>query len=375
MLTRDDEEARRLPRRSGSFPAYTPPPAPFEDLYFTAALEGDYDDSPYPDHIFSCHVRRWYKPGRAAGLKVLMIPGIGHNFNFFTPLAATLLDPLGGFVEGVAEVYALDLPGHGGSQSPPNIKFGQLTLDHYVSTIRQALTAMQDRDPVDIVCGHSMGGLLAMLLEQSFISDGTTLADEHATRGVVLLAPAIPEEVPWSLTTGPADVGGPVSPALAILMPFVTANAAYGPFMYASNEDYLNTFFGIEGGLAAGSPTLIEAGALNDMESYAAGSELAGIDIDPEGGGTFERPHVRHALFSGYAFGLACYSEDFLLKPEEEAALGIYLYGAREGWTFLPITNKDAVHNGPYSQPARTAKVFADVIADMERRAGASARL
>ena len=113
----------------------------------------------------------------------------------------------------------------------------------------------------------------------------------------------------------------------------------------------------------------MEAGALNGMESYAAGSELAGIDIDQEGGGTFERPHVRHALFSGYAFGLACYSEDFLLKPEEEATLGIYLYGAGEGWTFLPITNRDAVHNGPYSQPARTAKVFADVITEIERRA------
>ena len=374
MLTRDHDDSRRLPRGSGSYLAYKPPPAPFEDIYFTAALEGELD-RPLPDHTFTCHVRRWHRRGDSGGLTVFMIPGIGHNFNFFTPLAATLLDPLGGFVEGVSQVYAVDLPGHGGSQSPPNIKFGMLTLDDYVSVIRRALEALKERGPVDIVCGHSMGGLLAMLLEQSFISDGTTLAEAHATRGVVLLAPAIPEEVPWSLTTGPVDAGGPVSPALAILIPFVTANAAYGPFMYASDEDYLNTFFGIEGGLAAGAPSLIEAGALNGMESYAAGSELAGIDIDPEGGGTFERPHVRHALFGGYAFGLACYSEDFLLRPEEEATLGIYLYGAGEGWTFLPITNKDAVHNGPYSQPARTAKVFADVITEIERRAETSSRL
>ena len=368
MLTRDDDASRRLPKGSGAYLSYKPPPAPFEDIYFTAALEGEDAERHLPDNTFSCHLRRWHRAGGPDGLRVLMIPGIGHNFNFFAPLAATLLDPLGGFVEGVSEVYALDMPGHGGSQSPPNIKFGMLTLDNYVSTIRQALNVLKDRGPMDIVCGHSMGGLLVMLLEQSLVSDGTSLEAAHETRGVVLLAPAIPEEVPWSLTTGPVDAGGPVSPALAILTPFVTANAAYGPFMYASDEDYLNTFFGIEGGLAAGSPTLIEACTLNGMESYAAGSELAGIDIDQEGGGTFERPHVRRAIFRGYAFGLACYSEDFLLKPEEEAALGIYLYGANEGWTFLPITNKDAVHNGPYSQPARTVKVFADVIAEMERR-------
>lgn len=42
-------------------------------------------------------------------------------------------------------------------------------------------------------------------------------------------------------------------------------------------------------------------------------------------------PHVRHALFARYAFGLACYSEAFLFKPEEEAQLDIYLYGAGEG--------------------------------------------
>ncbi len=367
MLTRDADDGRRFSGgRSGAYLAYKPPPAPFEDIYFTVALEGMLD-RPLPDQSFTCHARRWYSPKPSGDLTVFMIPGIGHNFNFFAPLAATLLDPLGGFVEGVKQVYAIDLPGHGGSQTPPNIKFGLLTLDHYVNALRQSLTALKERGPVDIVCGHSMGGLLAMLLEQSFVADGTTLEEAHGTRGVVLLAPAIPEEVPWSLTTGPVDEGGPLSPALAILTPFVTANAAYGPFMYASDEDYLNTFFGIEGGLAVGSPTLIEAGALNGMESFAAGSELAGIDL--EKGDMFERPHVRHALFRPYAFGLACYSEDFLLKPEEEATLGIYLYGAGEGWTFLPITNKDAVHNGPYSQPARTSKVFADVISEMERRA------
>jgi pimeloyl-ACP methyl ester carboxylesterase len=374
MLTGDTDDARRLRHKSGAYLAYKPPPAPFEDIYFTVALEGIID-VPLPDQGFSCHARRWYSPTRSGGLTAFMIHGIGHNFNFFAPLAATLLDPLGGFVEGVTEVYAVDLPGHGGSQSPPNIKFGLLTLDHYVSALRQALAALKRRGPLDIVCGHSMGGLLAMLLEQSFLSDGTTLEEAHGTRGVVLLAPAIPEEVPWSLTTGPFDARGPVSPALAILTPFITANAAYGPFVYASDEDYLKTFFGVEGGLAAGSPSLIEAGALNCMESYAAGSELAGIDLDREEWSTFERPHVRQALFSRYAFGLACYSEDFLFKPEEEAALGIYLYGAGEGWTFLPITNRDAIHNSPYSQPARTSKVFADVISELERRAEAPGRL
>ena len=367
MLTRD-EDGRGSNRTTGSNPSYAPPPAPFEDISFPVELERR-PEFFERDRGFLCHARRWYSPRKTGGLTLFMIPGIGHNFNFFSPLAATLLDPVAG-IESVSQIYAVDLPGHGGSQSPPNIKFGTLSLNDYVSALRQTLAVLKENGPVDLVCGHSMGGLLSMLLEQSFLSDDTTLAEAHGTRGVVLLAPAIPEEVPWSLTTRPVDLGGPVSPTLRILTPFVTGSPRYGPFVYASDEDYLNTFFAVEGRLAAGAPSLIEACTLNGMESFVAGSELAGIDF--ESGDMFERPHVQHALFARYAFGLACYSEDFLFKPEEEAQLGIYLYGADEGWTFLPIQNRNAVHNGPYSQPARTAKIFVDVIEEMERRAETS---
>ena len=59
----------------------------------------------------------------------------------------------------VSSVYAFDLPGHGASGSPRNIKFGMLRLADYVSTIRQIMDVVKaEAGKIDYVIAHSMGG-------------------------------------------------------------------------------------------------------------------------------------------------------------------------------------------------------------------------
>src|SRR5215210_4334356 len=67
-------------------------------------------------NTFDCHTRRWFLSGAdpKAGMTALLIPGIGHNVNFFGPLAEQLLAPAAG-VADISQVVAVDLPGHGGS--------------------------------------------------------------------------------------------------------------------------------------------------------------------------------------------------------------------------------------------------------------------
>jgi hypothetical protein len=75
----------------------------------------DEQGRPYAQSFY-CNSRRWFRAGEdgRGGLTVLSIPGIGHNVNFFGPLAEQLLDPARG-IPSISQVVAVDLPAHGGS--------------------------------------------------------------------------------------------------------------------------------------------------------------------------------------------------------------------------------------------------------------------
>ncbi|HYH84727.1 MAG TPA: alpha/beta fold hydrolase, partial [Pyrinomonadaceae bacterium] len=254
----------------------------FEDIHEHPVTFAPADSSPVVAESFDCHSRRWYREGTdgLAGHTVLLIPGIGHNVNFFGPLAARLLDPERG-VGGISQVVSVDLPAHGGSQIPPHIKFGQLSLRNYVDTIMQVLDDLREKgkiERVDILSGHSMGGMLAMMVEQSHVDRGVTMNSEWGTSGVVLLAAALPEGVEWRLVDGFVE-RGVIGPVLAKLTPYLTTNLRYGLFVCASNEDYLLQFYSIDGENVSTAPTLIEATSINGIESFAAARELTGLDL------------------------------------------------------------------------------------------------
>jgi hypothetical protein len=107
------------------------------------------------------------------------------------------------------------------------------------------------------------------------------------------------------------------------------------------------------------APTLIEAVSLNGYESFAAARELVGFDLETRE--RLKRPLIDKGIFRDYALGVASYSHDALFRPVEEQALGEYLFGSWDGWTYLPVTGDDAVHCMPYCAPEASYKVFEDV--------------
>ena len=224
-----------------------------------------------------------------------------------------------------------------------------------------------------------MGGLLAMMVEQELAERGSSMAERYGTRGVVLLSPTIPDgtdgtDLEWHLAEGGVE-GGPACPALVMLAPYLTTSLRYTVFLHAATEDYLLNFFGVRKGerelkvVEAGAPDLTTARTLADIESYAACSEMCGLDLRT--GDRFERPLIDRGRFADYAYGHVAFSGDTLLSVPEQEALYRYLRGAEDSYWQL-FEHEDASHNSPYSHPEATLGVFAQVLAEVERRAEAS---
>jgi Alpha/beta hydrolase family len=331
------------------------------------------------DHPFACRVRQWkFGENDAPRIRFFMIAGIGHSCHFFGPLVKCMsIDDA--FVGHRVEVYALDLPGHGASQSPPNIKFGMLRLEDYVDVIRQVMDLLKKDMPADeqgkafeYVVAHSMGGMLAMLLEKSLVSEivPTTLKKEYGTEGIILFAPAPPEKVDWSLGEGKLfEKGVPVN-VLTMLLPYVTFSPRYLLHGRLSNEDFVNQFFGVvdEGRKrdritpvtpVPGAPVGDMVSVMNSAESYIALSQLAGLDL--ESGGVLKRPDIEEGIFSTYKLGVSGYTHDILFRPEEEEALFIYLASGRRR-TYKTVEHDFAVHDDAYSFPCASFRLLADVV-------------
>lgn len=324
----------------------------FEDLYFPVALfKQEEREARSP---FQCRVRRWDFGAENADKPVfLLISGIAHNCNFFTPLVKCM------FAERAASrIYAIDLPGHGTSQIPPNIKFGMLRLDDYVDTLMQVMDQLTESENVkafDYVVAHSMGGILAQLLEKKLRASNRTLKISYGTNGIVLLASSLPERIDWELGEGPnSEYGIPVE-LFKLLLPFVTFSPRYLLFGYIANEDWVKTFFGVanEAGeitLVPNAPTGDTLKAMNDVESYIALSELSGLDFEKHG--KIKRPRIPKGIFEDYTFGVLSYSKDILFNPDEEEALCKYLSNGKG--SYEGITHDYAVHDSPYSDSCNT---------------------
>jgi hypothetical protein len=349
-------------------------PGPVEACAGGAVCHLDIDDHPVTlarhegpagRNSFHCHTRRWHVGGAdaKAGMTALLIPGIGHNVNFFGPLAERLLAPEGG-VAAVSQVVAVDLPGHGGSHAPPREKFGRLTLGDYVDAVFQIVGDLRARklvDKVELLCGHSMGGMVAQLLAQACVARRTTLKEECGTWCVVLLASALPEGVRWVLVDG-WDEDDIVGPVLAKLAPFLTTSLRYGVYLAALPEDYLLQFYAIGDAVVQTAPSLIEAASLNGPEAFAAARELCGLDFQT--GERLERPNIDKGIFRDYALGVVSYEGDALFRPFEEHALGEHLFGEEEGgWTHLRVGGSEAVHCMPYPVPSASVPIFQKVTA------------
>jgi len=350
----------------------------FKDMYYSVELDShtrnrnkrrDGIEKSLRDNSFKCRVRQWKFGGddNAPKLRFFMISGIMHSCHFFAPLVKCMsLDEA--FAGYQVEVYAFDEPGHGASGLPPNIKFGMLRMEDYVDVIRQIMDKLRTDEKVesfDYVGGHSMGGMLVMLLEESLAADNTTLREKYGTKGIILFAAAMPEEVHWNLAEGDA-LGLPVR-LLAMLVPCITFSPLYLLHGNMSNEDFLKQYFAVvekdkikHENVVPGAPAGDAVSVLNSPEAYVVLSELGGLDF--ESGGVMQRPEIKEGLFSSYTLGISGYTKDVLFLPEEEEALCEYLSTNAEKRIYKTIDHDYAVHDDPYSFPCASFRLLADVV-------------
>ncbi|MDI1482313.1 alpha/beta hydrolase [Polyangium sp. y55x31] len=281
------------------------------------------------------------------GRTFVMLHGLAHTGNTFRPLADAV------FADNKLDarrVVLLDLPGHGESPLPQGILFGLLSLGDDVAALTGALDALGPLGlHADVLVGHSLGGEIIELTQNELITEGTSLRARFAVNDVVLLAPAIPSPLPWSL----ADSGA----GAAALAPFVVlGDPLLGPHLFIPAPAWQGLFFtNSKDKLVQGPPSVAEIVAQGYIapEALVASQELLGV-------GTV-RPTVSAGIFDPSHGSDACvvaFSEDLFLPAGEERPHYRYLTGDTQDERFVVVTRFGAVHDMLISDPDAVANAM-----------------
>ena len=263
---------------------------------------------------------------------VMLVHGFAQTAASMGPLANALL------AQGkVARVIVPDLPNHGFSFLRPD--WGRNTLDDFVGTVDGVLTYF-DRagTPVDVLIGHSMGGLLVQLEQQSLTTAGSSLRTAHNVQSVVLIAPVIPSPLPWVL----ADSGT----AATILAPYLDFGMNLDPRIIIRPPDAWRALFysDLGGTIPAAAPTTADVVAAHYLsaESGFAGFKMIGY------GAFGPRPQVDPDIFkraNGTTLGLITLGQDGFFSFAEHQSLYRYLTGDLRDKLLFAITGPNSVHN------------------------------
>src|SRR6476469_2315443 len=130
-------------------------------------------------------------------LDVVIVHGLAQTARTFEPLAQSLFSPSMG--NKVGRVILIDEPGHGNSSDPSaGLLFGDLLIEDYATTLLQSLQVLRDRGfHPDVLIGHSLGGEVIQVAQERLMAGGGSLRQNFGVRGAVLIAPVIPEPLPW----------------------------------------------------------------------------------------------------------------------------------------------------------------------------------
>ncbi len=276
---------------------------------------------------------------------IITIHGMAHTAAAWGPFAEALFadNPSG---RKVCRVFAVDLPGHGKSSIPNNLVYGNVTLEDYVQVIFGVLDRLNKMNlHADTLIGHSQGGLLIQLAQQTLKNEGTNLRERFDIKHAVLLAPAAAAPVPYYLgDSGTAlqiwkNLGLIVNdPVLGTIISI--PDTIFGP-AFCSN---------LNGTAAPGTPSaaeVVEKG-YNSPEPYAASSELMGV-------APFTRLPVDAGIFdnkSGTRLDIVAYEQDQYILPQEMPPLYKWLTGETTTTGLVIVNGTYTVHDTHLTDPA-----------------------
>jgi pimeloyl-ACP methyl ester carboxylesterase len=312
--------------------------------------------------IVDIQVNNYENPNNNAGNKALLaVHGLAHTGATFELLANELFKKTG--KDKVDRVLALNFPGRNGSGLPSNLQFGNLTVEDYTAVLLGILDQLAKQIKLESIVGHSMGGLIVQTAQNSLRSAGTSLQKEYGIANVYLLAPAIPDPLPWLF----ADSGA-ASAIAAALVRF--DDPILGDYLQLLSNDaaeqerllgiWLAVFFTDSSGeFVAGTPftTALESNYVSN-EALRMVLQLLGFD-------ELMRPSVDPGIFNEgvqKCFRLVTFSEDLAIPNEnllqEHEDLAEFLTGNARSANVILVDAPDAVHDMYIANPAEVAQAI-----------------
>jgi pimeloyl-ACP methyl ester carboxylesterase len=306
-------------------------------------------------------INNFENPLKSGGNKTLLVVhGLAHTGATFAPLAKELFKRTG--KDKIGHVLAINFPGRNGSGLPSKPQFGNLTVEDYTAVLLGVLDQLPRQLNIETLVGHSMGGLIVQTAQNSLMAAGSSLERAYGIRNVYLLAPSIPNPLPWLF----ADSGA----AAGTLAELVAYNQRRGSYLRLLSNNpnkqaellgvWLGFFFrNTSDEFAAGTPfrTALKA-------NYVSHEALL-MTLQVMGANGFARPFVDAGIFSKGVqpcFRIVTFSED-LRAPGENLLQQIrnldhYLTGNAKSGNVVQIESANAVHDMYIIKPAEVAKVI-----------------
>ena len=319
--------------------------------------------------IVDIQIDNFENPRQNSGNKTLLaVHGLAHTGATFEPLANEVFKKTGR--DKIDRVLALNFPGRNGSGLPSNLQFGDLTVEDYTAVLLGVLDQLPKQINIESIVGHSMGGLIIQTAQNSLRSSGTSLQKEYGIKNVYLLAPSIPNPLPWLFVdSGLADprLGSSVSDILAMLISFDPSLGLYLQLLSSDRAEQAEllgiwlTFFFTNSlrEFVAGTPFTTA------LKSKYLSNEALIMILQLSGSNGFVRPSVKRGIFNKRVqkcFRIVTFSEDLAVPGEnllqEHLDLGTFLTGNARSANVVLIDAPDAVHDMFIVNPREVAKAI-----------------
>jgi pimeloyl-ACP methyl ester carboxylesterase len=311
--------------------------------------------------IVDIHIDNFENPRKKRGNKTLLaVHGLAHTGATFEPLANEVFKKTGR--DKIDRVLALNFPGRNGSGLPSNLQFGDLTVEDYTAVLLGVLDQLPKQINIESIVGHSMGGLIIQTAQNSLRSTGTSLQKEYGIKNVYLLAPSIPNPLPWLF----AD-SGEASDIAAILISFDPSLGFHLRLLSSDPAEqarllgiWLSIFFTDSlGEFVEGTPFTTA------LKSMYVSNEALIMTLQLLGSDGFVRPSVNPGIFNKSVqkcFRIVAFSEDLGAPGEnllqEYQDLGTFLTGNAPSANVVFIDAPDAVHDMFIVNPTEVAKAI-----------------
>jgi pimeloyl-ACP methyl ester carboxylesterase len=292
----------------------------------------------------------------AGNKTVLAVHGLAHTGATFDLLAKELFKQTGN--DKVRRVLALNFPGRNGSGLPSNVQFGTLTVEDYTAVLLGVLEQLPEQIKIETIVGHSMGGLIVQTAQNSLRSAGTSLQGAYGVKNVYLLAPSIPNPLPWSfadsgVASAIAQMAIAVDPDLGAHLRLISDNPAEQERLLGI---WLTIFFtDTMGRFVEGAPLMTA------LKSNYVANEALIMTLQLLGASGFARPEVKPGIFDERVqkcFRILAFSEDLTVPGElvhEYQNLDKFLTGDAKSANVVFVDAPNAVHDMLIANPIEVA--------------------